>query len=92
MTTHDLIGYAAAALTTVSFVPQALLTVRTRDVAGVSLGMYATFTIGVGLWLIYGLHLGEWPIIVANAITLSLALVILVTKLRHRDSNRKDAP
>ena len=81
LSVFDWIGYAAAALTTASFVPQAVLTVRTRNVSGISLGMYASFTVGVALWLVYGIHLQRWPIIVANAITLSLALVILMTKL-----------
>ena len=80
---QDLIGTVAATLTTVSFVPQALKTFRTRDVSGISLGMYSCFTAGVALWLIYGFHLGEWPIIAANAITLGLASIILVTKVRH---------
>ncbi len=75
------IGYAAAILTTGSFVPQAWLTVRTRDVSGISLAMYSAFTIGVALWLAYGLWLGAWPIIVANAATLVLAVVILSTKI-----------
>jgi MtN3 and saliva related transmembrane protein len=75
------IGYAAAALTTCSFVPQAVLTLRTRDVSGISTGMYASFTLGVALWFAYGLSLGAWPIIVANAITLALSSTILVTKL-----------
>ena len=78
----DWLGYLAAALTTLSFVPQALLTLRTRNVAGISLGMYSAFTAGVALWLAYGVVLGEWPIIVANALTLALAAVILVMKLR----------
>jgi MtN3 and saliva related transmembrane protein len=75
------IGYAAAVLTTCSFVPQAVLTLRTRDVSGISSGMYASFTLGVGLWFVYGLSLGAWPIILANAVTLALASTILVTKL-----------
>jgi len=74
-------GYAAAALTTCSFVPQAVLTLRTRDVSGISTGMYASFTLGVALWFVYGLSLGAWPIILANAITLALATTILGTKL-----------
>lgn len=81
MTTHDWIGYAAAALTTGSFLPQAILTLRTRDTRGISLAMYSVFTVGVALWLVYGLSLGEWPIVVANAVTLALALTILGTKL-----------
>ncbi len=97
MTTHDLIGYAAAALTTGSFVPQAILTLRTRDTRGISLSMYSAFTVGVALWLVYGVSLGEWPIVVANAVTLALAATILGTKLvvergqapgPERDQNR----
>jgi MtN3 and saliva related transmembrane protein len=81
-TLTDWIGYAAAALTTSSFVPQALLTLRTRDVSGISLGMYSAFTLGVALWLLYGLRLGQWPVVVANALTLVLAAIILVVKIR----------
>jgi len=77
----DWIGYLAAALTTGSFIPQAVLTLRTRDVSGISLGMYTWFTFGVALWLLYGLSLGQWPIVVANALTLVFASVILVTKV-----------
>ena len=80
----DLIGYVAAALTTFSFLPQAWLTFRTRDVRGISLGMYSAFTLGVALWLVYGLLAGAWPVVVANAITLVLAVSILVMKLRFR--------
>ena len=90
MTPTDLLGYCAAALTTLSFVPQALLTLRTRNVAGISLGMYSAFTAGVALWLAYGLMLGEWPIVVANLLTLILALVILGLKVmvdRERRAN-----
>jgi MtN3 and saliva related transmembrane protein len=81
MITNDVLGYLAATLTTASFVPQALLTLRTRDVSGISLGMYSAFTLGVALWLVYGWQLGEWPIVVANALTLALAATILATKL-----------
>lgn len=77
------VGYLAALLTTVSFVPQAWLTFRTRDVSGISLAMYATFALGVALWLTYGVLLGAWPLVLANAVTLTLALVILGLKLRH---------
>jgi MtN3 and saliva related transmembrane protein len=81
LTATDLLGYCAASLTTLSFLPQALLTLRTRNVAGISLGMYGAFTVGVALWLAYGLVLGEWPIIIANALTLALATVILALKI-----------
>ena len=84
MTYADLIGFAAATLTTVSFVPQAWLTFKTKDVSGISLGMYSVFTTGVAGWLVYGLLLEAWPIVIANVITLALAAAILVMKLRYR--------
>ncbi|HEY0887526.1 MAG TPA: SemiSWEET transporter [Ramlibacter sp.] len=80
----EFVGGLAAVLTTVSFVPQAWHTFRTRDVSGISLGMYSVFACGVALWLLYGLLLGAWPIVVANGITLGLALAILAMKLRYR--------
>jgi MtN3 and saliva related transmembrane protein len=82
MNATDLIGYAAAFLTTVAFVPQAWQIWRSRDGSGISLGKYLLFTSGVALWLVYGLLAGAWPVIVANAITLVLALFILVLKLK----------
>ncbi len=81
MNTTDLIGALAACLTTVSFVPQAWLSFRTRDVSGVSLLMYSVFTVGVALWLAYGWLLNSWPMMIANTITLVLALMILGMKL-----------
>ena len=84
MPLSDLLGYCAAFLTTVSFVPQALHTFRTRDVSGISLGMYSVFTLGISLWLAYGLMLQAWPIVCANAVTLGLASAILLMKLRYR--------
>ena len=80
----ETIGIVAAVLTTVSFVPQVWHSFKTRDVSGVSLGMYSLFTVGVGLWLVYGLLLQSWPLIAANGITLSLAVAILVMKLRFK--------
>ena len=88
----DWLGFAAAALTTGSFVPQAMLTLRTRDVSGISLSMYGAFTLGVALWLVYGIVLQSWPIIVANALTVALASTILLTKiLVERRKGRPDA-
>lgn len=77
------IGYAAATLTTIAFVPQALKTIRSRDTRGVSLAMYAMFTIGMAFWFAYGVALRSWPMIVANAITFALAATILSLKLRY---------
>lgn len=79
---HNLIGALAAALTTIAFVPQAWMTWKTRRADGVSLGMYSIFTTGVAMWLLYGILLGAWPIIIANVFTLSLALFILTMKVR----------
>ena len=84
MNVADLIGSLAACLTTLSFVPQAWLTFKTRDVSGVSLLMYSVFTVGVALWLAYGVLLRSWPMVIANAITLVLALMILAMKLVYR--------
>jgi MtN3 and saliva related transmembrane protein len=73
----DWIGYLAATLTTMSFVPQAWLIFKTRDVRGISLGMYSAFTAGISLWLAYGILKSAWPIVIANTITLLLAAGIL---------------
>lgn len=83
MSLLDLIGSAAAFLTTASFLPQAWLSFKTRDVSGVSLSMYGVFTVGVALWLAYGLLLGSWPMVIANSITLGLAVMILCMKLLY---------
>jgi len=83
MSSAELIGYVAAALTTIAFVPQAVQAWRTRDTSGISLPKYALFCIGVALWLVYGVLLGAWPIIIANTVTLALSLAILGMKLRY---------
>lgn len=83
MLSADLVGYVAAILTTIAFVPQAWHTWRTRATHGISLGMYSIFTAGVACWLAYGILIGAWPIVAANVITLALALFILAMKLRH---------
>jgi MtN3 and saliva related transmembrane protein len=80
------IGYCAAFLTTIAFLPQAIQSWRTRDLSGISVGMYGLFTTGVGLWLVYGLIIEKWPLILANAMTFVLALSILILKLRASKS------
>lgn len=79
--TPEIIGYVAATFTTSSFLPQAIMTIRTRDTEGLSLSMYSIFTTGVLFWLIYGLLINNIAIIVANAITLLLAASILSFKI-----------
>ena len=84
------IGYIAAFLTTVAFVPQAVKTIRTRDTSGISLAMYVCLTIGIFLWLLYGLNLGDGPLIGANALTLFLAVPILViTAINSRREKKR---
>ncbi|MES2258831.1 MAG: SemiSWEET transporter [Pseudomonadota bacterium] len=80
----DLLGFFAATCTTVAFVPQVLLVWRQRSAAGVSTGMYLILTLGVFLWLCYGLLTQSWPIIIANGVTLLLALSVLAMKWRFR--------
>lgn len=80
----DWIGTIAAILTTASFFPQTWHTFRTRDVSGISTGMFVLLTAGVGMWIVYGVLLEAWPIIIANAFTFILALMILWMKLRYR--------
>ena len=77
------LGFLAALLTTVAFVPQAVKTLRTRDTSGISLGMYSVFTVGIACWFGYGLYLHSWPMILSNAVTFVLAAIILGLKLKH---------
>ena len=78
-----LIGLAAAFVTTVCWLPQAIRIIRTRDTAAISLPAYAAFALGIGLWLVYGLILGDAPLILANSITLVLQLVIVGLKIKY---------
>jgi MtN3 and saliva related transmembrane protein len=84
------LGYAAATLTTLAFVPQAWLTLRRGQVEGVSALTYAALCLGVLLWLLYGWALDDWALIVANSITLPLAGCILAAKLRSLLRKRSD--
>ena len=77
-----LLGYGAATLTTLSFFPQAIKTVRSGDASGISLPMYVLFTVGISLWGIYGLITHDGPLIAANAITLVPAIIELERKVR----------
>jgi len=81
ITTAEIISYIAATLTTASFLPQAILTVKTRDTESLSLGMYSMFTTGVFCWLIYGIFINDEAIVVANIITFLLSASILSVKI-----------
>ena len=76
-----IIGLMAAFLTTSSFLPQAIKTIKTKDTSGISFFMYLLFTTGVLLWLIYGAVIKDFPVFIANLITLIFALVIFVCKV-----------
>lgn len=78
------VGWVAAVLTTLSFLPQAIKTVKEKNTSGISLGMYSMFTTGVFLWLLYGLYIKDIPLILANFVTLIFACIILTMKLKYK--------
>ncbi len=84
MNGSTIVGLTAAACTTAAFIPQAVKVIGTRDTRSLSLPMYVIFTFGIFLWLIYGLLIRDYPIMVANVITLAFSSVILVSILRYR--------
>lgn len=77
------VGYIAAALTSISFIPQAIKTIRTRDTRGISAGMYATFVAGTAMWLWYGVAIKSLPVTASSIVTVLLSGVILLIKLRY---------
>jgi MtN3 and saliva related transmembrane protein len=79
-----IIGLMAAFGTTVSFLPQAVKTIQTKDTSGISLSMYTLFTIGTLLWLIYGIMSHSLPVTIANAVTFIFASIILIYKIRYK--------
>jgi MtN3 and saliva related transmembrane protein len=83
MAIEILVSAVAATLTTAAFVPQALHIIRHQDTRAISLYMYLAFAAGVLLWLVFGVLIGNWPIIVSNAITLALAIAIIAMKLKY---------
>jgi MtN3 and saliva related transmembrane protein len=84
LTSVDALGFVAGTLTTAAFVPQVMKSWSSRDLSGISLRMYGLFTTGVALWLLYGIAVVSWPVILCNGVTLVLAGGVLVLKLRHR--------
>lgn len=83
MKIEEIIGYAAAVLTTLSFVPQVVKTWKTRSTKDISILMFIAFCAGVFLWLVYGILLNSLPIIAANAVAFILGMVILALKITH---------
>jgi MtN3 and saliva related transmembrane protein len=83
------IGYIAALLTTISFIPQAIMTIRTHDTEGISVSMYVIFVTGVFFWFVYGVIQKDFAIIAANFLTFVLALPILVIAARNELKRRR---
>lgn len=86
-TPTEIIGYLAAFSTTAAFIPQVLHVWKRKSARDISLGMFLLFSVGVLLWLIYGVLIASRPIEIANGITLALSLAVLILKLRY-DRNR----
>lgn len=80
---NEIIGFAAAIITTASFIPQAVKTLKTKNTAGISLIMYIFFTFGVSLWIVYGISVKDYPIILANGVSIFLSATILYTKIQN---------
>ncbi|MBX3043447.1 MAG: SemiSWEET transporter [Candidatus Kapabacteria bacterium] len=76
-------GYLGATCTTVSFIPQIIKILKEKEAKDISIGMYLIFTFGVMMWLVYGILLNEYPIIIANTLTLSFAVTILILKNKY---------
>ena len=89
MELFSLVGNLAARLTTISFLPQAIKTIKSRDTQQLSLPMYLMFVAGVALWIVYGLHVKSTPIIVGNVITFMLAGSILMVKIKSTFGSRR---
>ena len=79
----EILGFVAAFLTTTAFVPQAIKTIRTKETHAISAVMYTMVTTGIGLWLIYGLLITSWPLIIANTISFVLSALILGMKFKY---------
>ena len=84
MESANTLGLIAGALTTVAFIPQVVKIWKSKHTLDISLGMFLIFSVGVFLWLLYGIQLGALPLILANGITLVLSLTILVFKLKYK--------
>jgi len=84
MTLVSLFGLIGGTFTTISFLPQVIQVWKTRSTKDISLGMFVLFTIGVLFWLLYGLMINEWPVIIANGMTLIFACTILVFKAIYK--------
>jgi len=92
MDTITLIGLLAAVCTTISFLPQTIKTIKTQNTRDLSLTMYLVFTIGLAMWMVYGILLVNWPIIIANGVTMIFTAIILYLILRNKVLDKKQLP
>jgi MtN3 and saliva related transmembrane protein len=83
MSAEIIVSALAATLTTAAFVPQALHIIRHKETKGISLVMYVAFATGVAFWLVFGILIWNWPVMISNAITLLLTLGIIAMKLKY---------
>jgi MtN3 and saliva related transmembrane protein len=88
-TVFTLVGYAAGTLTTIAFLPQVRQVWKTRSAEDLHIGTLVSFTVGITLWLIYGIAVKQMPVIVANAVTLVLQVAIIFLKLRYARAGRR---
>jgi MtN3 and saliva related transmembrane protein len=88
LTPNDTLGIVAGTLTTISFIPQVLRIVQTRSAQDISWVMFTVFATGTALWLVWGIAQGALPVIIANFITLVLAIVIMLLKWRYAAAGR----
>ncbi len=83
-----IVGYLAGTLTTLAFLPQVLRTYHTKSMGDIDGATLIAFTLGVILWIVYGVYVHSWPVIVANGVTLGLQIILLVMKARYRAARR----
>jgi MtN3 and saliva related transmembrane protein len=84
MESANTLGFIAGILTTVAFIPQVVKIWKSKHTQDISLGMFAIFSAGVFLWLLYGVQIGATPVVIANTVTLGLALTILIFKIKYK--------
>jgi MtN3 and saliva related transmembrane protein len=84
MDLYEILGFLAAILTTISFLPQVIKIYKSKETKSISLTMYVVLSLGILMWLIYGIHLKSMPMIIANTISFILTVYILFMKMRHK--------
>jgi MtN3 and saliva related transmembrane protein len=84
MDKYEVLGFCAAILTTISFLPQVIKIYKSKETKSISFAMYVVLSLGILMWLVYGFHLKSMPMIIANAITLILTIYILFMKMKYK--------